>query len=539
MSIAGFRHVLAGMYPTSSMISRVGTEEQFITMFQNERLKLKEEIAFAPGGVFLSVGNWELGEKVITCMAVHFIDREWKRHRKIISCFCSELGDAESEHYISILPNWENMIYLSSNLNSVSRQTVTKYSLENKLLGVVLPEPVKDSAMILDLEKILTGKNYLLAKCKLINIPCSVNVVHQLFISVPNGLIQETSIKWFGYMTHSSPWKEKYQQILSRMCLHRPSFGSKRWYSTFYLMEAVLQFNKTFPDPIQEDSSWYPQKPSSKSLEAAESFCLVARPIYQAIRVISSSRSAINSYFHALWSVRTVLQESSGNVRMERVLDIKDMLKTFDKEWKKLYLWLSVAVVLDPRYKMRFLEHCFRQAYGNGAKTYISDVRGKIYELFFRYSCHADQQSRNNDMEMNIHGSDPLDVTDHNYHEQATYENSLRELHAYLDGELCPLNDDNYLSSEALPQNGHFDILKWWKANASIYPALAILARDVLAISACAVSEESAFGETDERVYLFNQKLSHEMAEAVICTQDWFQDSGRSDANGGNCSVPI
>ncbi|KAM0829348.1 hypothetical protein ACQ4PT_066932 [Festuca glaucescens] len=342
MRSAGFSHVLAGIYPTSSMISRVGTEEQFITMFRNERLKLKEEIAFAPGGVFLSVGNWELGDKVITCMAVHFIDREWKMHRKILSCFCSELGEAEPEYYISILPDWKNINYLSTNINSVSKQTAEEYSLENKLLGVVLPEEFKDT-LILHLEKILTGKNYLLAKCKLINIPCSVNVVHQLFISVPNDVIQETSTKWFGYMTYSPLWKEKYQQILSRMSLHRPSFGSKRWYSTFYLMEAVLQFNNTFPDPIQVDSGWYPKKPSSKSLEAAESFCLVARPIYQAIRVISSSRSAINSYFHALWSVRTVLQESSGNV-----------LLTFDKEWTKLYLWLSVAVVLDPRYKMRF-----------------------------------------------------------------------------------------------------------------------------------------------------------------------------------------
>jgi hypothetical protein len=101
-----------------------------------------------------------------------------------------------------------------------------------------------------------------------------------------------------------------------------------------------------------------------------------------------------------------------------------------------------MAVVLDPRYKMRFLEHCFKQAYGNGAKTYISDVRGKIYELFFRYSCRADEPSRNNNnnnnnsMEMNTHGSDPLDFTDQNYHEQATYDDSLRELHAYLDGQL-------------------------------------------------------------------------------------------------------
>jgi hypothetical protein len=182
MRNAGFRHVLAGMYPTSSMISRVATEEQFITMFQNEKLKLREEIAFAPGGIFLSVRNWELGQQAFTCMTVHFINRDWKMHRRIIRYFCSHLG-YKPEYYIGILPNWQSFMCISTNL---PRQTVEEYSLENKLLGIVLCESVEDT-MILDLEKILTGKNYLLAKCKLINIPCSVDVLHQLFISVPNG----------------------------------------------------------------------------------------------------------------------------------------------------------------------------------------------------------------------------------------------------------------------------------------------------------------------------------------------------------------
>jgi hypothetical protein len=308
MSGTGYRHVLTGIYPTSSMISRIVNEEQIITMFQNERMKLKENIAFAPGGVFLSVGRWDLEGNTFICLTVHFIDREWKMHRKIIRCFCSELVD-EPKYYISILPNWRNFGYSSTNLSGVAKQT-EEYSLENKLLGIVLPETM-DNTMILDLEKILTGKNYLLAKCKLINIPCSVNVLHQLFTSAPNDVIQQTSTQWIDYMTYSPLWNEKYQQILSRMCLHRPSFGSKIWYSTFYLMEAVLQFNQTFPDPIQMASGWYPSKPSSESLEAAESFCLVARHIYHAIIVLCSSRFATNSYFHALWKVRTVLQESS------------------------------------------------------------------------------------------------------------------------------------------------------------------------------------------------------------------------------------
>ncbi|XP_024317126.1 zinc finger BED domain-containing protein RICESLEEPER 1-like [Brachypodium distachyon] len=293
------------------------------------------------------------------------------------------------------------------------------------------------------------------------------------------------------------------------------------WYPTFYLMEALLEFNKEFPNPEQMDSKSYPPKPPFETIEAAESFCQVARPIYHAIRVLSNPRMTLNSCFHALWSVRAALQESSGNICMERVLDIEDMLETFDKHWRKVYLWLSLAVVLDPRYKMRFLEHFFRQAYGNGARMYISEVRGKIYELFIRYSCCADQPSTNNDMQMNTHVSDPLDGTGQNYNELGVSEGYLRELHVYLDGELCPPNDVNYLSMEALSQDVHFNILKWWKDNASIYPALAALARDVLVIPGCAVSAESAFDKSDERAHMFYRQLSHEIVEAVICTQDW------------------
>jgi len=71
-----------------------------------------------------------------------------------------------------------------------------------------------------------------------------------------------------------------------------------------------------------------------------------------------------------------------------------------------------------------------------------------------------------------------------------------------------------------------------------MYPTLALLARDILSIPACVVSSESAFDETDERVSLFNRKLSPEVVEALICTQDWLKSSETNDEVRGNTNMP-
>jgi hypothetical protein len=198
----------------------------------------------------------------------------------------------------------------------------------------------------------------------------------------------------------------------------------------------------------------------------------------------------------------------------------------FDQLWRNWYLWLSLAVVLDPRYKIRFLVICFKEAFGNHAKKYILEVRGKLYELFLQYSFHVDRRNyenfdrRNNDLQLDVHGTLPVTDTSPSYIEQAAHE-ELGEVITYLEGEL-------------IPQNACFDILKWWKENASIYPTLARLARDILAIPASTVSAESAFDETDARTSLFNQKLTPELVEALICTQDWIKSSGMCKQNSSS-----
>ncbi|TXG73029.1 hypothetical protein EZV62_001608 [Acer yangbiense] len=52
---------------------------------------------------------------------------------------------------------------------------------------------------------------------------------------------------------------------------------------------------------------------------------------------------------------------------------------------------------------------------------------------------------------------------------------------------------DAYLEEKVLPRTNDFDILVWWRANASKYPILAQIARDFLAIPVSSVTSESAF----------------------------------------------
>lgn len=108
-------------------------------------------------------------------------------------------------------------------------------------------------------------------------------------------------------------------------------------------------------------------------------------------------------------------------------------------------------------------------------------MRAKIYGLFFRHSINADQQRgeqvddciRDSQLDAQGHGSVPVQGTSYNI-EQSVHQ-EIGELVAYLEGDL-------------IPQNVPFDILKWWKENASTYPTLARMARDVLAIPGSTVS---------------------------------------------------
>ena len=72
-----------------------------------------------------------------------------------------------------------------------------------------------------------------------------------------------------------------------------------------------------------------------------------------------------------------------------------------------------------------------------------------------------------------------------------------------------------------LEKLGSYDILDWWKLNASKYLILFKMATDILATPISTVTSESAFN-TSERIFdAFRSSLSHKTVEALVYSQNW------------------
>ena len=70
-----------------------------------------------------------------------------------------------------------------------------------------------------------------------------------------------------------------------------------------------------------------------------------------------------------------------------------------------------------------------------------------------------------------------------------------------------------------------FDILQWLKDKSEKYPALALMARDILAISVSTVSIDSAFSTLGRVLDQFRSSLGPKTVEALVCAQDWLRAS--------------
>ena len=190
------------------------------------------------------------------------------------------------------------------------------------------------------------------------------------------------------------------------------------------------------------------------------------------------------------------------------------MKEKFSKYWENFsdvnYL-LHVTIVLDPRYKMKYVKLCLEQVYeASEAVTKIALVESTFNRLYERYYDFYSSELGN---EMNtptrlggIDDNDSDDIDD-------AIEKKL-EYEAFLEtkSEIVKYLLDN------LEKLGSFNILDWWKLNTSNYPILSKMARDILAIPISIVVSESAYSTSGRILDAFRSSLSPKTVEALVCS---------------------
>ena len=114
-------------------------------------------------------------------------------------------------------------------------------------------------------------------------------------------------------------------------------------------------------------------------MKTIEPICKILRVFYRVTEVISGFVClTANMCFHEVWKVRTILREEAPSTEhMDVASMVMEMQVAFNQYWQNSYLWLSVPVLLDPRFKITFIEFRLKRAFGTDVAKYVNDVDRK------------------------------------------------------------------------------------------------------------------------------------------------------------------
>ncbi|GJR49410.1 zinc finger BED domain-containing protein DAYSLEEPER-like protein [Tanacetum coccineum] len=96
----------------------------------------------------------------------------------------------------------------------------------------------------------------------------------------------------------------------------------------------------------------------------------------------SSSVAPANTFFDKIWMLHVELTCASRSEDNIISTITKPMLEGLDKYWKSSCLVLAIAVVMDPQFKMKFVDFMFAKIFGDEAAFFINIVDERIHGLF-------------------------------------------------------------------------------------------------------------------------------------------------------------
>ncbi|WVZ96799.1 LOW QUALITY PROTEIN: hypothetical protein U9M48_042390, partial [Paspalum notatum var. saurae] len=150
------------------------------------------------------------------------------------------------------------------------------------------------------------------------------------------------------------------------------------------------------------------------------------------------------------------------------------------KYWDLSYLKICIPVILDPWFKLQFLEFRLNEWFGEESFNYLYEVKRTFRNLFAEFS------------EVNVDEDNPWEAAETS--KSTTKKKRVNE-------------QDKYLKEETMPVDIHFDILQYWKMHSASYPILARIAQRIISD--------------------YRSQLKSETVEALICLQDWIRSDGK------------
>ncbi|KAL9426901.1 hypothetical protein AB3S75_033641 [Citrus x aurantiifolia] len=201
------------------------------------------------------------------------------------------------------------------------------------------------------------------------------------------------------------------------------------------------------------------------------------------------------------------------------------MIEKFEKYWSDFCTILAIAVILDPRYKMTFIEFAYSKAYGQNSEE-LKHVRDKLFSIFGEYNLITPSSSTTSVL---TQMSDVGSSAGRNDNSQSTLNQRTMDMFKEFDdfdnmdcsAYVRKSELELYLDEPRIDRKIDLDILSFWKGNGFRYPNLSSMARDILSSLISTVASESASSVSGRVLDQFRSVLKPETVQAIITTRDW------------------
>ncbi|KAL0409499.1 UNVERIFIED_CONTAM: Zinc finger BED domain-containing protein RICESLEEPER 2 [Sesamum radiatum] len=264
------------------------------------------------------------------------------------------------------------------------------WGIESKIHTLSVDNASANDAAIDNLKIYVKNKRRLLCEKRLFHVRCAhiLNLIAQDGLSEIKNIVDVISDN-VEYVQQSDARLKIFSEIVKQLNLLDKKLVDDcrtRWHSIYEMLAVVIKFKDVFPR-FADREPHYDICSSANDWAKAEKVCSMLELFWTATHIISGSDYPISNLFlNEVNRVKVLLDKKT----LENDIFIRDMVARmkvkFDKYWGETNLLMSIAAVLDPRYKLRALEFCFPRLYSSeNVERQIATVRKTLYELYYEH----------------------------------------------------------------------------------------------------------------------------------------------------------
>ncbi|XP_031124184.1 zinc finger BED domain-containing protein RICESLEEPER 2-like [Ipomoea triloba] len=306
-----------------------------------------------------------------------------------------------------------------------------------------------------------------------------------------------------------------------------------RWNSTYLMLKASQKFEKAFErfeeidhnyrhevvlnDGTHDREDWENNvRKMSKFLQRFYDFTL---------KISGTTYVTCNAYFPEICKLYCTLRDRIMSPDPQFSAMAKRMKGKFDKFWvnaEKMNMLLYVAIVLDPRRKYVFSDFYFKRI----------EVTNQLFNKYHELLKVSQGEGSNFSQSLSAINEDCEDEL-HNLNNVLNIEIDFQKYLVEIGRGEQKTELDKYINEELDTQTGggEFDIIRWWKENAHIFPIISCMARDILVVPVSTIASESAFSTGGRVLDNYRSSLTPKIVQALVCTQDWLREENLISMN--------